>query len=571
MNLPWTHRCVPQVSSSLRLHFILFFVILAASRSTAQTGTLDPTFGGSNTGFALAPFGGSEAAHAVIVQPDRKIIVIGAADVIGVPGGHNFAVARFNSDGTPDPSFGSNGRAWTDFHGGGDVALAVALDSNLNIVVAGLCHGPSATNDIAVARYNPMGFLDTAFDSDGKATLDVMNLGEADEAHAVVIDSLDRIIVCGLVDIASAGESVVAARFLPTGGPDPTFGIQGVAFHNLSQGRDRAHDIAILADGKLVLVGSVGPGLLGEASDFLALRLLPDGGVDSTFGQGGVGQIDFYSGSDEASAVTIDCSGRIVIGGSANSSSTAQDFALARLLPNGSLDTTFDSDGRATADFFGSSDDINDIAIDRAGRIVSVGSTQHAQNQNRDVAIARFGSNGALDSSFNSDGKVTIDFLGQLHNEYADGVAIARNGGILICGAENAGNFFVARVRGGGLSLSACHPQPTAIDLLHSYGYSSHDLLFAYSGDPQNVGAAFGTGPWFGLYADPSSIMGQYLTGVPPFRNILDSDGNAVFSLPPGSLPTVLSGFVVFAVSVTINPATGGVSAASNLIAHTFP
>src|SRR5207245_5340246 len=148
-------------------------------------GTLDPSFGGG--GRVLTNFAGRDEASALALQSDGKIVVAGFS---GAGGRQDFAVARYNPDGSLDPSFGSGGRVLTDF-GGDDEAAALALQSDGKIVVTGFSFSDAGGSDIALARSNPDGTLDASFGSGGRVLTDF------GLASGLVLQSAGRIVGAG--------------------------------------------------------------------------------------------------------------------------------------------------------------------------------------------------------------------------------------------------------------------------------------------------------------------------------------------------------------------------------------
>ena len=158
-------------------------------------GSLDMSFG--TAGIVTTDFGGSrDRAHAVVLQPDGKIVAAGQSNVAGI-GTRNFALARYNSDGSPDMSFGTGGLVITDFGESFDDANAVVLQSDGKIVAAGTAlTGGGAANEFALARYNSDGILDMSFGTAGKVTTAFAAIS-GDEVFAMVLQPDDRIIAVG--------------------------------------------------------------------------------------------------------------------------------------------------------------------------------------------------------------------------------------------------------------------------------------------------------------------------------------------------------------------------------------
>jgi uncharacterized delta-60 repeat protein len=180
------------------------FVIAIANPAAAPPGDLDPTFDGDGkvtTDFA----GGIEEAFGFGLQGDGKIVAAGIA--LG-SGSGDFALARYNSDGSPDTTFDTDGKVTTDFSGSGAQASAVVIQGDGKIVAAG---GAFVwTSDIALARYKADGSLDTIFSGDGKVTTDFA--GMDDNAWAVAIQANGMIVAAGLtrVDVSGIDDFAVA-------------------------------------------------------------------------------------------------------------------------------------------------------------------------------------------------------------------------------------------------------------------------------------------------------------------------------------------------------------------------
>ena len=187
---------------------------------------------------------------------------------------------------------------------------------------------------------------------------------------------------------------------LPPGSLDPTFGMDGKVTTPFSS-TDSGYAVAIQADGKIVVAGTAST---GESGDFCVVRYKPDGSLDETFN--GVGKvITNISESDIANAIAIQPDGKIVVAGYSQSQ-PGYDFSLVRYNPNGSLDTTFDGDGKVLTNF-GFSDLAHGLVIQPDAKIVVAGSTSNSQGTSFRAALARYNTDGSLDASFGTDGKVT--------------------------------------------------------------------------------------------------------------------------------------------------------------------
>jgi uncharacterized delta-60 repeat protein len=384
-------------------------------RLTPSAGALDPGFG--TGGQVLTPIGGNASASALAVQPDGKTIVVGTTDAGG--GGLNFALARYNADGTLDTSFSFDGIVATDFAGTNEIANAVALQPDGKIVVAGFTESASVVNDdVAVARYNPDGTLDNGFGTNGKVTTDFA--GRNDEAFGVAVQADGKIVVVGGADLPAPGgtgavdEDFAVARYNPDGTLDPGFGTGGKVTTDFGSPFDQAFGVAIQADGKIVAAGS-------DLGDFALARYNPDGSADGTFGTGGKVTTDFGGQVEQAFAVAIQADGKIVAAGTA-----AGGFALARYNPDGSLDSDFDADGKITTNL-GGTGAAHSVAIQPNGKIIAGGSVGD------DFALARYIPDGSLDPSFGTGGEVTTN-LG--NTDSIAGLAVQADGKIVAAGTD---------------------------------------------------------------------------------------------------------------------------------------
>ena len=332
-------------------------------------GSLDAAFG--TAGQVTASFSGiQDAALDVAVQGDGKIVVVGVSRPGGINARNDFAIARFNADGTVDTAFGADGKAYVDFLGGHDEANALIVQADGRIALIGHAAtdvGGSAF-DFAVARLTDAGVLDTTFDSDGRATVNVA--GELDRAYAAALQPDGAIVLAGEVraDRSDPGD-VGLARLTATGALDTTFGSGGTAHIDYADDSDQANDVAIQTDGKIVIAGHA---LVGSTTDFMIARLNADGSRDTSFGTAGLVTTPFGTLQDLARAVVIQPDGAIVAAGQA-SASTGTDFGLVRLLSDGTFDSSFGGGGALIVDFFGSSDAARALALQSDGKIVAAG------------------------------------------------------------------------------------------------------------------------------------------------------------------------------------------------------
>lgn len=306
----------------------------------------------------------NDEGRAVVVDSSGKIIVAGSS-------AGNFAIVRLNTNGTLDTGFDGDGKVTVET-GGIDSAYGVAIDSGGRIVVAG-ARLIGASANFSVIRLNTNGSLDTSFSGDGIASA---TFGSEDIGTSVAIDGNGRIIVGGYTNVAGANDMAVA-RFTAAGVLDTTFSSDGLQTVNFT-GDDRAWAVAVYPNtdvsngGKVVLAGQWNSG----ASDFAVTRLDSSGNLDATFNGNGKFNATFgaglFGGAEFARAVLIDSFGRLYVGGYTDAGANPDNFGLLRLTATGTLDTTFDGDGKAIYDMNATNDEAYGMAI----------------NSNSDLAIA---------------------------------------------------------------------------------------------------------------------------------------------------------------------------------------
>ena len=324
--------------------------------------------------------------------------------------------------------------------GGTDSAWAEALQSNGKIVVAGQTSAGATQGDFAVARVNANGSPDTGFGSGGTTKID---FGGDDSAFAVALAPGGKILVAGETTDES-GERFAVARLNADGTLDPTFGSGGEDTISFDGTASVATAVLVAPDGRIVLAGSNTS--TDTQNDFAVARLNTDGTLDTTFGSGGTATVDF-GGDEHARGAALTPDGRIVLAGD-TSAGNGHDFAAARLNPDGSLDTTFGTGGKAMVDF-GGDDGADALALQPDGKVVLAGDTTNGAGGG-DIAIARLNTGGSLDTTFGTGGKKTVDFGGQ---DIGRAVALQGDGEILVAGgvlSSTSDGFAVARLSAAG-------------------------------------------------------------------------------------------------------------------------
>lgn len=420
-----------------KLSLVLSLTVPGAAFAAA--GDLDVTFGSAGKVSSVIP------TSKIGIQPaDGKLLVVDSES-------SNFRLARYLPGGTLDVVFGTNGVVTSDIRsvmyniadtgqlGGNDFsadgAYDVAMQADGKILVAGYTFhtnpptGLANSDNIVVVRYLTNGLVDTTFGTNGVAMAEVLKAGNAthDRGYALAVQTNGAIVVAGEMYEGTKAGDFVTVRFTSTGVLDTTFASTGYKLTSLSSYLDTARDVVIQGDGKIVVAGeksNISP------SSFGVVRYNANGTADTTFGPGGIRSVVFSTATNSNSSaynVAVQSDGKMVVGGYSYTTTTQGDYALARFNANGTLDTTFDGDGKVTTNF-GGSETGADVMIQGNGKIVMVGTAGLLG-----MGLTRYNTNGSLDTTFGSGGKVTnasisggVDGLIQ-----SDGKIVAAGGGFL--------------------------------------------------------------------------------------------------------------------------------------------
>lgn len=426
--------------------------------------------GFSADGRQTVDFGNSvDFLEGIAVDAYDRILATGRSMRYTSNTGWDFATARLNVDGTLDADdsatgyigFGGDGRQTLDFGSPSDYGEAVALDSQGRIIVAGSSYRSGSDWDFVVARLNPDGTLDaddvgyTGFAGDGWQLIDFAR--NTDWASDVAVDAHDRIVVCGTRWVSGTGFRFAVARLQTNGAldrDDSSTGYVGFSTDGLQTISFGPHDyctgMAIDSRGRIVLAGRV----LG---DFAIARLRQDGALDADdlatgyvgFSSDGKQTIDFGARYEFGEAVAVDGNDRIVVAGTVVTPSST-DFGLTRLSPNGTLDTSFGSEGRVLTDLRGSTEDSASdvIAFQSDGKMLVAGAAAHGFN------VVRYNVDGSLDTAFGSSGSVNIN-IGDNSAGNAVALAVDSRDRIIVSGSTvqvgTHWDFAVTRLKPDGM------------------------------------------------------------------------------------------------------------------------
>lgn len=425
-------------------------------RVQATSDPLDPAFG--DGGKVLTDFSGfNDFPGAVTTQPDGKVVMVGTSSGANFS---NFAVARYNTDGTPDSTFGNGGQVRTvspdvPAHPSNYLeATAVALQPDHKIVVAG--------NDrlgFALARYNADGTLDASFGTAGIVFNYNYDAGRRVTDVAILPDG--KIMAAGwyngILDEQGYPQIGVAlSRYNADGTLDATFGAGGkINSDSFGRWHSFINRAVIQPNGQVVFAGYYNT---DTGYNFVLARYNADGAPDSTFGTGGRVNTLFANTVSYSLAVAVQPDKKIVVVGDSLGSG-GYNFGVARYDTDGTLDSTFGTGGKATTDLGSTGDFPGTVAIQPDGKIVVAGQTYTDVERSYDFAAVRYNADGTPDSTFGIDGKAITDFSNG--SEFASASTIQSDGKIILAGyhvseTDSGPNydFALTRYTGGAIDLT---------------------------------------------------------------------------------------------------------------------
>lgn len=443
---------LPRTCDSITTPFAhwIIFLLIALPSAYAEGQIIDTLFG--NQGTVMTQLSGGvgygDEANAVLIQSDQKIVAVGTANNSIDP--YFFALARYKTDGRLDSTFGGIGTVRTHFNGlSTERGYGAAIQSDGKIIVV----GSSFINFVAfgVARYNTDGSLDTTFGSYGtvRTYLNGSN-GANDVANCVAVQTDGKIVVAGKTHYLFNYGQFGVVRYNVNGTVDSTFGTNGTARFFINGGStldDACYSVALQPDGKIVLAGSCYAYTDSTRYIFGLARLGVDGTLDTTFGVKGTVMTPISSGGlysttdgDVALSVALQPNGKIVTAGYSLDRNGHYAFAVVRYNTNGALDTTFgpNRNGIVRTHIIGgngSGDFGKSVVIQPNGKIVVAGSCSDDSNR-VSYGVVRLNVNGFPDYQFGAQGlgSVRVFINGGAAADDARSVALQADGKIVLAG-----------------------------------------------------------------------------------------------------------------------------------------
>lgn len=383
-----------------------------------SNGSLDINFG--TNGIIRCNSGPVEGNNSLTIQPDGKIVVLGiqwTQPALNV-WNSQFVVERYNSDGSIDTSFATDGKAITTFIAGYNMPKAITMQADGKILVVGT--SSNSLNYLAIARYTVNGVLDTTFDGDGKVISPIIGSASFVTAHED-----GKVLVAATTfssNVAPTIASFTLLQYNSNGTPDGTFDGDGIATNPFDANDASYNTISVSEqpDGKFLVTTSADPyGSYGNPDDFVIRRYNSNGTVDFSFGVNGKAVTTPQPGFNIAKSVTIQADGKIlVVGYSRTLPSEQYSSNLVRYQSNGTLDTTFGNDGKVTPKFDATNDDASILLIQPDNKLIAIGIKRNSTQNGylfKDIALSRYNGNGSPDTSFGTEGKVISAIEGNMN------------------------------------------------------------------------------------------------------------------------------------------------------------
>jgi uncharacterized delta-60 repeat protein len=438
---PPSNRLASMFRAPIRTLATLWIASVYVVQAYGAAGDHDLTFG--TQGSTLTSFSGVAAAEAngLAIQADGKSVLVGACT--NFDPGHTICIARYNTDGTLDTSFSTDGKVRFAFPGlERSSAESVAIQADGKIIVAGTCTRFDDVTVACVARYTDTGLLDDTFGDGGMVTTSLIS--DFDRVvFGVALQRSGKIIVGGSCDDFMSFLGIItwmcATRFNSDGTIDTGFGHLGTARARLTSAWvSEAYTLVVQADDKVVLAGRC----IGPESQFCLARFTANGGVDTQFGSSGVvyttmqtPQFDVGSGFSVASGVAIQSDKKIVVSGLCGGTNAdgGGRFCLARYQSNGALDTSFSGDGKVFTSMADPINSLTSMALQRDGKIVVASNCAEPEVPSQTCAV-RYHATGRIDQSFASSGKLLKPLCTGFTGGYMSAIALQGDGKILLAG-----------------------------------------------------------------------------------------------------------------------------------------
>jgi len=557
--------------------------------TAVKIGALDPNFGVGGVVIQSTPL---ITVANVEQQSDGKTVAVG--EVNGSNGTLDFGVTRFNADGSLDTTFGQAGTVTTDFNGGNDVPIGSAIQPDGKVLVLGTTYNVANPNDssFALARYNSDGSLDTTFGNGGLVVTSFAATGatSSDIAESMTLSSNGLIGVCGRSN-ANGTNDFAEAVYNPNGTLDTSFGGTGKVLTDFFGGDDSAYDIGFdPRNGDIVSVGRAAIPSTGQV-EFAAVRYLPDGSLDPKWGKAGKVFTSINGIDDEAYGVAIGAKGYVVATGASafmSGGTVSSAPATVEYTASGALDKSFGIGGIITTQL-SQPGVANEVQINSNGGVLIAGGTTPSLSSvnpsDIQVDVVQYTAKGRLDPTFDGGQPVILNFgaanpalahtfmpaesqtqaaMNLLNQQHA---IVQGFGELTVVANTGAGTTGIAEVVSGGADLSDTL-KTTFASLVPDDAKGSATVTVANTGDQTAAGSVAIT-----LFASLDSTIDAASTQLATLNAglKLKASGSKVFKLKLSLPPTLPDGDYFLLARIDASAAVMNINAANDIVSAPAP
>lgn len=424
----------------LKFYFFLLLTLFAFEISQAQVYTiLDTSFGGTGKVMGNEIFA-SAYIKSVAIQNDEKIIAVGSSGSMNYP---YFAIARFNTNGTFDNTFGTNGFIYSSLGGFKCNANSVSIQNDGKIIVAGnlLDSVYPYTRYFTIIRLNIDGSFDTTFSNGG---IDTTSFGfNYNDINSLLIQMDGKIVAGGSAGAYYSNGNFALARYCVNGTLDTSFGNGGKVITHAGIANSSISAISIQTDGKIIAAWTSRDSLI---DNFVLARYNYNGTLDTTFGINGIVVKPLGIYSSQCTSMTLQNDGKIVTAGlsldSVNyNSNLYTDFALVRFNANGTVDSSFGMNGIVKTNEGFMNSEAHAVIMQSDGKIIIGGTSQTTSGMGtmNFLALLRYNTDGTLDNTFTFGTPCHFDVPGNFPNESFNALAFQTDGKLIAAG--KAGDY----------------------------------------------------------------------------------------------------------------------------------
>lgn len=486
--IPTVQRIISNIMQHIQFYLALIISLFSVTIIQAQSFPMDSTF--ANNGFNLINMTTSGmGVIKVATQANGKILMCSSKN--SGTEAYDFSVMRFNTEGKIDSTFGQYGIAIKDLQSNSDFTQDICIQNDDKIIVVGTS-GSMNNRDFAMVRFNSDGMVDQTFGNNGVVKINVMY---DDIFHAVHLQPDGKILAAG-----TANDLGYIYRFLENGTLDSMFGINGKVSISLGQ-TTIIKDIATLGEDEIFVAGQIA----GFSADGFVTKLHADGSINTAFGVNGNYYVDFLN-QEYVNTIACQNDGKILVGGAYGTmvgSGPLAELMVLRLLPDGTLDQSFNNSGILTFAFNLNTENVcHSLVLFPSGEIFASGYTGNIYNSTSKLSVSKIKADGSLDSTFALNGKLVCDF----------GSSFEKAHGSLL-NSEN--KLVVSGYSGSNLKPLLCrflttNAHPALEQQIIKEGNSWNVLAVDYiAGNPNNTDTAFHT-LTYKIFADTTINSNTY-------------------------------------------------------------